>query len=52
MVFVWNGKSVIDNIEPYTFPIFFLWGIPAVFLFIGIPMACMGHIAGKRNGRN
>jgi len=27
-VFVWNGKSVISKIKPYTFPMGLLWCIP------------------------
>jgi hypothetical protein len=51
IVFVWNGESVIHKIKPYTFPTRLLLNMPMIFLFIGIPMACLGHLAGMRNIR-
>jgi hypothetical protein len=51
-VFVWNGKSVIATIEPYTFPVEIFWMLPILFLLIGIPMFCIAHFAGMRNVRN
>jgi len=41
-VLVWNGKSVVSNLKPVFFPFFIFWMIPVLFLFIGLPMACMG----------
>jgi len=39
---LYNGESVIINLEPYSFPYILLYLLPLIFLFVGIPNLLIG----------
>jgi len=45
---VLNHQSVVNGIEPYSFSLKMLWGLPLIFLIIGLPFFLMGHFSGMR----
>ena len=39
---VYNGESVIKDLKPFTFPVYFFYALPLLFLLIGIPFLLIG----------
>lgn len=48
---IYNGESVIKDLKPFTFPIYFFYFLPLMFLLIGIPFFLIGLLPVLKNYR-